>query len=86
MVVSVLVRVNGIRWMEYKLQVLNWISKNYGFLMVFFSNLIKDIIYLSGERAKFKGMYLKYRNVKYSLYVEYFIEVLILVVEFSFYF
>ena len=86
MAVSAPVRANGTRWMEHKLQALNWISKNYGLLMAPLSNLTKDTTYPSGERAKFKGMHLKYRNAKYPLYVEYFIEALTPAAELSLHF
>ena len=42
--------------------------------------------YPSAERAKFKGIHLKYRNAKYPLYVEYFIEVLTPAAELSLHF
>ena len=64
MAVSAPVRANGTRWIEHKLLALNWISKNCG-LMARLSNLTEDTTYPSAERAKFKGMHLKYRNAKY---------------------
>ena len=70
------VRANGTRWMEHKLRALNWISKNYRLLMAHLSNLTEDTTCPSAERGKLKGMHLKYRNAKYPLYVEYFIQVL----------
>ena len=76
MAVSAPVRSNGTRWMEHKRRALNWISKNYGLLMAHLSHLTEDNTYPSAERAKFKGIHLKYRNAKYLLYVEYFIEIL----------
>ena len=39
--------------------------------MTHLSHLTEDTIYPSAELAKFKGMYDKYRNAKYPLYVEY---------------
>ena len=86
MAVSAPVRENGTRWMEHKLWALNWISKNYGLLITHLSNLTEDTTYRSAERAKFKGMHLKYRNAKYPLYVEYFIEVLTPAAELSLHF
>ena len=38
---------------------------------------------MSADRAKFKGMYNKYRNAKYPLFVEYFIEILVPAAELS---
>ena len=86
MAVSAPVIANGTRWMEHKLRALNWISKNYGLLMAHLSNLTEDTTYPSAEWEKFKGMHLKYRNAKYPLYVEYFIEVLTPAAELSLHF
>lgn len=44
--------------------------------MAHLSNLEEDTTYPSAERAKFKGMHLKYRNAKYPLYLGYFNAVL----------
>lgn len=68
------------------MRALNWISKNYGLLMAHLSHLVEDKTYPSAERAKFKGMYDKYRNAKYPLYIEYFIEVLTPAAELSLHF
>lgn len=76
MAVSPPVKAQGTRWLEHKIRALSWISKNYGLLITHLSHLSEDTTYKSTERAKFKGMYDKYRNAKYPLYVEYFLEVL----------
>ena len=86
MAVSAPVRANGTRWMEDNLRALNWINKNYGLLIAHFSHLTEDTTYPSAEKAKFKGIHLIYRNAKYPLYVEYFIEVLTPAAELSLHF
>ena len=48
-----------------------------------FIHLIEDESFMSADRAKFKGMYNKYRNAKYPLFVEYFIEILVPAAELS---
>ena len=62
---------------------MSWISKNYGLLIAHLNHLTEDESFTSADRQKFKGMYLKYRNAKYPLFVEYFIEILMPAAELS---
>lgn len=70
--VSAPVKASGTRWLEHKMRAM---SKNYGLLMSHISHLVEDKTFPNAERAKFKGMYRKYRNAKYPLYLEYFLEI-----------
>ena len=83
MAVSKPVNSSGTRWLEHKVRAMKWISKNYGLLISHLSHLIEDESFTSADRAKFKGMYNKYRNAKYPLFVEYFIEILVPAAELS---
>ncbi|CAB4034812.1 zinc finger 862-like, partial [Paramuricea clavata] len=77
MAVSMPVKASGTRWLEHKIRAMNWISKNYGLLIAPLNHLTEDESFTSADRQKFKGMYTKYRNAKYPLFVEYFIEILV---------
>ena len=84
--VSPPVKAQGTRWLEHKIRALSWISKNYGLLITHLGHMSEDTTYKSTDRAKFKGMYDKYRNAKFPLYVEYFLEVLTPAAELSLHF
>jgi hypothetical protein len=83
MAVSMPVKASGTRWLEHKIRAMNWISKNYGLLIAHLNHLTEDESFTSADRQKFKGMYTKYRNAKYPLFVEYFIEILVPAAELS---
>ncbi len=83
MAVSPPVNSSGTRWLEHKIRAMNWMSKNYSLLITHLSHLGEDESYPSADRAKFKGMYNKYRNAKYPLFIEYFIEILVPAAELS---
>ena len=51
--------------------------------MTHLNHLVEETTYPSAEKAKFKGIYEKYRNAKYPLYLKYFIEILVPAAELS---
>ena len=83
MAVSMPVKASGTRWLEHKIRAMNWISKNYDLLISHLNHLTEDELFTSADRQKFKGMYTKYRNAKYPLFVQYFIEILVPAAELS---
>lgn len=42
MAVSKPAKSSGTRWLDHKIQAMNWVSKHYGFLMVHLRHLIED--------------------------------------------
>lgn len=76
-------KATGTRWLEHKIRAMKWLSVNYGLVLTHLSHLVEDQSYPAAERQKFKGLYNKYRNTMYPLYVEYFLEILMPAAELS---
>ena len=69
-------KTSGTRWLEHKMKAFVWMSKNYAAVMLHLAHLTEDTSYPAQERAKFKGMYNKFRDARYPLWLDYYIELL----------